>query len=427
MQLNKSQFIRLLLFILLSVPVKPMLAQEENWTHFRGSALNGIAVTEAPLLFNDSLNIKWKTEIPGRGWSSPVVFGEQIWITTASEDGKELFALCLDYESGATVHTIKLFSPDSVMRRHSFNSYATPTPCIEKGFVYTHFGSLGTACINTADGSVVWKRSDFHCDHQQGPASSPVIYRDLLILHYDGNDVRFLVALKKSTGEIAWKKERPREIYPQIPESSRKAYITPLLINVGGRDMLVSNGSGICSGYDPLTGEEIWRVVRGSGGTISMPFSEEGIVYFYTGSQTKESGKTFAEILAINPDGNGDITESGILWKKETESLQLLTPVIRNGLIYTVDPRNHMICMDAKTSETVWEIKQKDKYNSSPVYASGKIYFGSKGGEMTVISEGRELNILARNQLEGEIWATPAILRNSIILRTSTHLYRISK
>ncbi len=404
------------------------MSQSENWTHFRGNRLNGIANSVgSPINFNDTLNVKWKTEIPGKGLSSPVIFEDQVWITSASEDGKELFAVCLDFESGDITNKISLFTPDSVMPKSSLNSYATPTPCIENGFVYAHFGSLGTACINTFNGEVVWKRSDLKCDHMQGPGSSPVLYKDLLILHFDGNDVRFIVALKKLNGELVWLKERPLEIYEQIDEASRKAYITPIIINVNGKDMLISNGAGICSAYEPQTGEEIWRVIRGTGGTISMPFYEDEVIYFYTGSLIDKSGKKISEILAINPEGKGDITNSGILWKKEVETLQLLTPVIKSGLIYTVDTRNVLTCIDAKTSETLWTIKLKDKYNSSPVYASGNIYFSSVRGNILVIREGRKPDIISQNQMEGDIWATPAILRGSIILRTIGNVYRICK
>ncbi len=424
----KYYIIHIALIFCLLVILKPAMSQMGNWTHFRGSNLNGIADTsEVPVFFNDTVNVKWKSEIRGKGLSSPVIYEDQVWLTTASEDGKDLFAVCLDFESGDIRYNISLFTPDSVMRKHDFNSYATPTPCIENGFVHANFGSLGTACINTIDGSIVWKRIDFKCDHMQGPGSSPILYKELLILHFDGNDIRFIVALNKSTGDVVWLEERPMEIYEQINEASRKAYITPIIININGKDLMISNGSGICSAYEPQTGKEMWRVIRGIGGTISMPFYENGIVYYYTGLLPNESGKKNSEILAINPDGKGDITNSGILWRKEVETLQLLTPVIKNGLIYTVDTRNVLTCIDGETSETIWSFKLKDKYNSSPVYASGNIYFSSIGGEVLVIKEGREPDIIAQNQLDGAIWATPAILRSSIILRTSNHVYKISK
>ena len=424
---TQSSCIFLLLIASTLINCSPSFGQKENWTHFRGSNLSGIAkVDKVPVLFNDNTNVKWKTEIIGRGWSSPVVFGNQIWVTTASTDGKELYAVCLDFESGDLIHKTTLFTPDTVIRKHSINSYATPTPCIESGFVYTHFGSLGTACINTSDGAVVWSRTDLKCNHVQGPGSSPFLYKDLLILHYEGTDVRFLIALNKTTGETVWRTDRPVEPYIPLPNIGTKAYITPLLINVKGRDMLISNGSAVCIAYNPQTGEEIWRVVRGAESTVAMPVYENGVVFFYTGFMVKEDGTKFSELLAVNPDGKGDITETHVLWKMESEVLQLLTPVVKDDLIYTIDTKNVLMCIDAKTSEEIWSMKLRDKYNSSPIYAAGNIYFSSIGGEVLVIMEGRELNILARNQMDGEIWATPAILRNSMILRTDAQIYKIA-
>ena len=417
----------IILTFLISIRSTGVFSQE-NWTHFRGSNLDAISeVNSIPVSFNDSTNIIWKTDIQGRGWSSPVVYGDQIWITTASKDGRELFAVCIDFESGDIIYEIKLFSPDSVIRKHSINSYATPTPCIENGFVYTHFGSLGTACINTSDGTVIWQRTDLRCNHIQGPGSSPFLYKNLLILHYEGTDVRYLVALNKSTGEEVWRTYRPDEPYIPLPNIGTKAYITPLLINVDVRDMLISNGSAVCIAYEPLTGEEIWRIVRGAESTVAMPFYENGVVFFYTGFMVKDDGTKFSELLAVNPKGQGDITETHVIWRKETEILQLLTPVVKDGLIYTVDTKNVLMCINALSGEENYTMRLRDKFNSSPVYANGRIYFGSIRGEVLVIKEGSELNVLANNQMEGEIWATPAILRNSIILRTDNSLYRIGK
>ena len=150
---------------------KQASSQSNNWTHFRGSNLNGISETvNIPLKWDDS-TIKWKTEIHDKGYSSPVVYGNQIWVTTASPEGNDLYAVCLDYITGKIIYDIKVFSPDDIEGKHPTNSYASPTPCIEKGYVYVHYGNMGTACINTANGVIFWKRTDFKCKHVQGPAS----------------------------------------------------------------------------------------------------------------------------------------------------------------------------------------------------------------------------------------------------------------
>jgi outer membrane protein assembly factor BamB len=414
------------LFVALLFGLQNAGGQDENWTHFRGSKLNGIAANEKiPLKWDDS-TIKWKTTIHDKGYSSPVVFGNQVWVTTATTDGKELYAVCLDYQTGKIIYDIRVFTPEEVEGKHSLNTYASPTPCIEKNFVYVHYGSLGTACINTSNGSIVWKRTDFKCKHVQGPASSPILYKNLLILHFEGTDVRYIVALDKSNGNIIWKTDRPAEPYALLPEIGRKAYITPIIINVKGRDMLISNGSAVCIAYDPDNGKEIWRVVDGAESTIAMPVTEKGILYWYTGFTENSNGK-FTEFIAVNPDGKGDITGTNILWKKKEELSrnQCLTPVIKDGLIYTVNTRNTMMCIDAATGKEVWSTHVTSNYDASPLFIDGNIWFFSVKGEVLTLKAGRKYDVVAKSQMDSGIWATPAILRNSVILRTQKYLCRI--
>jgi outer membrane protein assembly factor BamB len=295
--------------------------------------------------------------------------------------------------------------------------------------VYVHYGSLGTACIKTSDGSVVWKLTDLKCNHVQGPGSSPIIYKNLLILHYEGVDVRYIVALDKSTGKVVWKTNRPDKPYEPLPEIGKKAYVTPILVNVKGRDLLISNGSAVCCAYDPLSGEEVWRVVRGAESTVPMPITEKGIVYFYTGSMVDTAGTVFDEIVAVNPDGKGDITHSNVLWKKRDyiTHTQMLTPVIKDGLIYTVSSKNILMCIDATNGEEIWSKPLKATYNASPVYENGNIWFFSVKGDVLAIKAGRKYEVVAQNRMDSGIWATPAIVRQSVILRTEKDLYRIAK
>jgi len=401
-------------------------AQQSNWTHFRGSNLDGISKeTQLPVQWSDSSNILWKTDIADKGWSSPIVFGDQIWLTASTEDGKELKALCLDFNSGKKVYDLTIFKPDTIQPKHSINSYATPTPCIEEGLVYLDFGSYGTACVQTSNGTVLWKRTDLTCEHVQGPASSPFLYKNLLILHYEGTDVQYLVALNKLTGETVWKTERPLACYEHLAPIGKKAYITPIMVNVKGKDLLISNGSAVCIAYDPQTGKEVWRVVQGEDSTIAMPITENGIVYFYTGFVSPFEGEKYTELMAVNPDGQGDITATNILWRFKSPILQLLTPVIKDGLIYTIDTHNVLFCLDAKTGTEVYSKKLKSKYNASPVCDAENVYFTSVKGETMVIRQGRQLQVIAENKLPGEVYATPAILRKSLLLRTDSRLYRI--
>jgi len=352
-----------------------------------------------------------------------------VWVTTATPDGSELFAVCSDFVTGKTIYDIKVFTPENVFGKHSINTYASPTPCIEKDFVYVTFGSLGTACIKTSDGSIVWKRTDLKCEHVQGPGSSPVLYKNLLILHYDGTDVRFIIALDKSTGKQVWRTDRPENPYKPLPEIGRKAYLTPVILNVKGRDLLISNGSAVCCAYDPLTGEEVWRVVRGAESTVPMPFTENGIVYFYTGFMVDAEAPNFTEILAVDPNGKGDITSTNVLWRKRDNQsqTQMLTPVIKDGLIYTVNTRNMLMCIDASTGEVIWSEHLRANFNASPVYLNGNVWFFSVKGDVLAIRSGRKYMTIAQNEMDSGIWATPAILRNSVILRTEKFLYRIGR
>jgi len=402
------------------------IAQESNWTQFRGTNLDGISAdNQVPVVWNDTSNVIWKTEIRGKGWSSPVVYGNQVWVTTATVDGKEMSGVCIDFNSGKVLFDILLFKQDSIYGKHSINTYATPTPCIEQRFVYLNFGSSGTACVNTSDGKIVWKRNDFKVEHVQGTGASPILYKDFLILHYEGTDQQFIVALNKRTGETVWRTDRPKECYDLLQPIGKKAYVTPIVVNVAGRDLLISNGAAVCIAYDVQTGKEVWRVIQGEDSTIAMPFSEDGVVFFYMGFVSPPDGEKYAELLAVDPTGSGDVTKSHVLWRVKTPILQLLTPLIKDGIIYTVDSRNNLFAIDAKTGAALYTKRLKDKYNSSPVYAGGRVYFTSVKGETLVLKAGRTLEILAENQLPGEIYATPAIANNSLIIRNESTIYRI--
>ena len=402
------------------------IAQVNNWTHFRGSHLDGIAVdNNVPLVWNDTTNVIWKTDIRGRGWSSPVVYGNQVWVTTATVDGKEMAGICTDFTTGKVLFDILLFKQDSIYSKHAINTYATPTPCIEEGFVYLNFGSSGTACVRTDNGTIVWKRNDLKCEHVQGTGASTMLHKDLLILHYEGTDQQFIVALNKKNGETVWMTDRPKECYDPLAPIGKKAYVTPIVINVAGRDLLISNGSAVCIAYEVLTGKEVWRVVQGEDSTISMPVYEDGIVFFYTSFVSPAGGEKYVELLAVDPKGKGDVTKTNVLWRFKGPILQLLTPLVKDGLIYTVDSKNNLIVIDAKNGTSLYSKRLKNKYNASPVYAGGKVYFTSVKGETLVLKAGRLPEVLAESQLPGEIYATPAIAGNSILIRTDTSIYRI--
>ena len=400
----------------------------EDWTHLRGSNLDGHSLSKsAPINWSETSNILWKTEIRGVAWSSPVVQDDQIWTSSAAQNGEEMFVVCTDFNSGKIVKEVMLFKPDSVQHIHPTNSYATPTPCIEDGFVYVHFGTYGTACVDTRSFEIVWTRTDLNCEHMQGAASSPILYKNLLILHIEGTDVQYLIALDKNTGKTVWKTERPQEFYKDIAPVSRKAYCTPIVVNVNGKDQLISNGSQLAIAYEPETGKEIWQVFYGDDSTVSMPLSYGGLVFVNSGWMFPKGGTFYARLLAVDPTGTGDVTKTHVPWETGTDVPQISTPVIVDSLIYMVHERGDLTCLKARNGEVIWKTRLKDQFNASVLYASGNIYLFSLKGKTYVIKPGLTFQLVAENQLDGTIKATPAIVRDNIILRTDKFLYRIGK
>src|SRR5580765_5588403 len=239
-----------------------------QWPQFRGPDGNGVSsATGLPITWSETQNVRWKTEIHGRAWSSPVILGRQLWLTTATPDGKQLFAMALDKETGKILFDLKLFDVPNPQFAHSFNSYASPTPVIETGRVYVTFGSPGTAAIDTATGKVIWERRDLECNHFRGAGSSPVVFRNLLFMHFDGSDVQYVVALDKDTGKTVWQTKRSVNFQDLEPDGRvkadgdfRKAFSTPTIVMVGNEPVFVSLGSKAAYGYDPLTGKELWRI-----------------------------------------------------------------------------------------------------------------------------------------------------------------------
>jgi outer membrane protein assembly factor BamB len=399
---------------------------QENWTHLRGTNLDGhSASSKAPLIWSETSNVLWKTEIRGIAWSSPVVFGNQIWTSSATRNGEEMFAVCTDFNTGKILKEVMLFKPDSVKHIHPTNSYATPTPCIEDGFVYIHFGTYGTACVDTRSFEIVWTRIDLNCDHMQGAASSPIIYKNLLILHIEGTDVQYLIALDKHSGKTVWKTERPQEFYKNIDPVYRKAYCTPIVVEVNGKDQLISNGSQLCIAYEPETGKEIWRVFYGEDSTISMPLSYGGLVFVNSGWMFPKDGAAYCQLLAVDPTGTDDVTKTLVKWETGTDVPQISTPVIVDSLIYMVHERGDLTCLNASDGKVIWKTKLKDQFNASGLHASGNIYLFSVKGKTYVIKQCLTFQLIAENQLDGIIKATPAIVRDNVILRTDKFLYRI--
>jgi outer membrane protein assembly factor BamB len=398
-----------------------------QWPQFRGADGNGVSTnTGLPLTWSETQNVRWKTAIHGRAWSSPVVLGRQVWLTTATPDGKQLFAVAIDKDSGKIIYDLKLFDVPNPQFAHAFNTYASPTPVIEEGRVYVTFGSPGTAALDTATGEVVWTRRDLECNHFRGAGSSPILFRNLLLMHFDGSDRQYVVALDKRTGKTVWQTNRSIDFQDVLPDGKikadgdfRKAFGTPQIVMNGDRPVLVSIGSQATYGYDPLTGRELWKIVeRGNFSGSTRPVAGHGLVFYPTGFNT-------GQIFAIRPDGRGDVTGTHVAWKAARGAPNKPSLLLLGDLLFMVNDGGIVTCLEARTGTEVWHGRLTDSYSASPVSADGRVYFFSEDGKTTVIDAGRAFKILAENSLDDGFMASPAIDGQAFYLRTRSHLYRI--
>lgn len=404
-------------------------ALASNWPEFRGPQGNGYAVTnKVPVSWSETNNVVWKTALHGRAWSSPVVWGNQIWLSTASENAKELFAICVDADSGKILRDMKLFDVERPQFHHAFNSAASPTPVIEGGRVYITFGSPGTACLDTRTGKVLWQRRDIECNHYRGAGSSPIVFRDLLIMNFDGSDAQFIVALDKNSGKTVWSKNRSIDFKDLGPDGKpkaegdfRKAFATPHVAQIDGKPLLISQGANAAYGYDPLTGEEFWRVEERSshsGGT--RPLVGHGLVFFPTGWSQ-------GQLLAVKPGGRGDVTSTHVAWRVTKAAAKKPSLLLVDDVIYMNNDGGIVTAIEARTGQEVWSERIGGNYSASPIFANGHAYFFSEEGKTTVLAPGRDFKKVGENKLEGGFMASPAVTGNSLILRTKTHLYRIEE
>ena len=395
-----------------------------DWQDWRGPTQDGRTRAELPLHWSETENIVWKTPIHDFGHSTPVVFAGQIWLTTALKDGTALYAVCIDLESGTILHDIPVFQLESPQHINPQNTYATPSAVIEEGRVYVHFGSLGTACIDTASGKVLWTRTDLNCDHMQGPASSPVLFEDLLILTIEGTDKQFMAALNKSSGETVWMYSRPADLYtPDIQPVYLKSYQTPVIVEVDGKHQLVSNGALMATGHDLRTGAELWRVLYRDDSTISRIVTGHGLLFINTGGSPGA-----AQLWALRPGGSGAVTGSQVVWTMLEDAPHESSPVLVGDLLYTVgDKRAMLVCTEAVTGKQVWSQRLAQDVWASLLATEDRVYLPGRKGKTTVIATGREYRELAINDLDGEVLASPAVAGNSLLLRTKTHLYRIQQ
>ena len=425
-------------FVALLFTLAPSFARAD-WPEFRGPTSDGhaavaddVQVGGLPLHWSETENIRWKTAIPHRGWSTPVVLDGQVWLTTATEDGHDFYAICVDAQSGEIRHNVHLFHCDEPEPLgNNVNCYASPSPAIEPGRVYVHFGSFGTACLDTSTGDVIWQRDDLPCRHYRGPASSLVLFENLVILTMDGADLQYVAALDKETGRTVWKTDRDVEWndenitgqyakYQHLADDGdfRKAHSTPLIVNYNGQSQMISVGAKAAFAYDPLSGSEHWRVYYDDWSCAPRPLYRDGTTYIVTGLM-------HPELWAIELGGKGDVTDTHVTWRLTSGVAKTASPILVDGLIYMVNDDGVASCVDAATGDVAWKKRISGRYASSPIYADGRIYFCNQDGETHVVQPGRTYEALAANTLDDGCLASPAVSGGALFLRTKTHLYRI--
>lgn len=429
---------------LLAVVFTSAAVAADIWPQWRGPDGQGHAAEahDLPVSWSETENIVWKTPLPGRGWSSPAIAGDECWMTTAIErqatdetrskrlegvknagslgvvEAISLRALCVDRRTGRLVHDIELFDVGNPQPIHALNSYASPSPVLADGRLYCHFGDFGTACVETTTRKLVWSNRNLRLNHVNGPGSTPVLWKDRLIVHLDGIDTQSIAALDIATGEIAWRTDRSGTLRDD-PEQ-KKAYGTPLVLPLDGKDVLVSPGADWLYAYDPADGRELWKASYGVLGysVVPKPVAAHGMVYMSTSFNTPE-------ILAWRLAGTAAAPE--IAWREKRGAPSMPSLLVVGDELYSVSDRGIAVCLDAKSGEPRWTERLGGNFSSSPIYADGRIYAGNRDGDTFVIKPGRSFELLSKNRLEGQIMASPVAVGSAIYLRTDKALYRIEK
>jgi len=391
-----------------------------DWPEFRGPTRDGVSTAaNVPTTWSATDNIRWKQAIPGNGWSSPVLVDGKIYLTTATGTAEagdvSLRALCLDATDGRILWDVEVLRPDadSPKAMHNKNSLASPTPIVDDGRLYVHFGHMGTAALDL-EGNVLWRQTDVKYPPMHGNGGSPTLVDDLLVFSCDGDSEPFVVALDRATGEVRWKQLRNATVDRPF------SFSTPLAIEVDGTRQVISPASGYVGAYDPTDGHELWRVDYGDGfSVVPRPVYAHGMVYISTGFMRPS-------LLAIDPRGAaGDATETNVVWKHDQGVPTTPSLLVAGDEIYFVSDRGVATCLDAHSGQQHWSERLGGGFSASPVYADGHVYFTNEDGATYVVRAGTEYELVATNDLGERALASPAVDDGAIYLRTEGFLRRI--
>jgi outer membrane protein assembly factor BamB len=392
----------------------------DDWPEFRGPGGQGISTAvDVPIRWNATEGVKWKQPIAGTGWSSPVLAGGRIYLTTAvagdNPDEISLRALCLDAADGRVLWNEEVIRPTSAHAReiHQKNSLASPTPVLAGDRLYVHFGHMGTAALDL-DGDVLWRQTSLNYPSMHGNGGSPILVGARIVFSCDGSRDPFVVALERATGNVAWRVSRSGGARQSF------SFTTPLAIEVDGTKQIISPASGYVGAYDPADGREIWRVHYGEGfSVIPRPVFAGGRLYVL-------SGYTTAQVVAIDPRGAaGDVTDSHVRWKYNRNVSLTPSPLLVGDELYVVSDNGIATCLNARTGDVNWTSRLGGDFSASPVLAGGHVYFQSEAGVTSVVKAGTKYELVSKNDLGERSLASPAVVDGAIFLRTESHLWRI--
>ncbi|HRZ37309.1 MAG TPA: PQQ-binding-like beta-propeller repeat protein [Candidatus Paceibacterota bacterium] len=405
------------LAILVSLP-----CVAENWPGFRGPGGQGVSAEEnLPLTWSLTTNLAWRVQVPGTGWSSPIVWDDRVLVSAASPDGTSCHLVCVDADTGDIVWNRQVFSQDPP-RKLAENSHATPTPVTDGTLVYAAFNGGRIVAVDWK-GNVLWSWRDRQFVSKHGLSASPVLYDDLLIMPFDGNgptdvnnigyltawDGAFIAALDKRTGQEKWRGKRGL---------SRQAHVTPMLSEVNGKAQLISGAGDVVQGFDPQSGKLLWSVQSRGEGVVPAIVCGQGLVFTSSGYGTPT-------LRAIRPDGQGEVTATHIAWESRVNVPLMPSFVYAGGLLFCLKESGIASCLEAETGQVVWVERLGGAYGASPVLAEGRLYCLAEDGSTVVIGADRTFKILARNPLEGLCKASPAIARGRIFIRSENTLFCI--
>lgn len=396
-------------------------AGDTGWPDYRGSGRDGHTQTAGvPTVWSETQGVKWKTPIPGRGWSTPAVWGKQIWLTTATPDGHELSVICLDRDTGKVLTNQLLLKVEHPQPVAGINSYASPSPVIEDGRVYVHYGTYLTACLDTRTLKPIWSRTDLNCNHAVGPGSSPALAWGKLVITLDGTDTQRTVALDPRTGKTLWTANRSSFYPAELSPENRKSFNTPVPALSAGRKVWICPAAGAVFAYDEATGAEVWRV-RGGG------YSGSSRVVLCKDLAIVTTAYDESRAIAIRLGGQGDVTATHLVWSCNRNMPYKPSCLAVDGLYYAISDTGVATCLDAATGEQVWRERIGGNYSSSPILVDGKILVFSEQGKATWLKPGRSYVLLGQNELGDGCMASPSAIGKSLYVRTRSAVYRIGQ